>query len=123
MKTSFLVFLSVASTLAGQLLLKKSVMHTGTINPMNVENIISFFGSFLSHPGSYVGGAFSVAGALLWLIAMSKTELSLLFPLGGAFFYLLLLIVSKMIFGEQIGPARWIGVVLIVSGIWLISKK
>jgi len=63
---------------------------------------------------------FLVIGSLLWLVVLFHMEVSKAFPLLSLGFVLVML-VSRYHLGEIISLTRWIGVVLIIIGILLVS--
>lgn len=56
------------------------------------------------------------AGLLFWMLVLSKIELSLAYPLLSIN-YVLILLGARYLFGETIPIRRWIGVVIILTGI------
>jgi len=60
-------------------------------------------------------------GAFTWLIVLSKMELSLAYPMLSLG-YVLVTGVSKFLFKEEIPRSRWLGVIVIMIGIALISQ-
>jgi uncharacterized membrane protein len=66
-------------------------------------------------------GAFLYALAFfLWLLALSKLELSLMYPLLSLA-YIITTFLSAVVLGERVNPSRWVGVILIVIGAILVG--
>ena len=59
---------------------------------------------------------------LSYLVAISSLDLSLAYPMVSVN-YALILISSRVFFGEEIKPLRWIGVAFIILGGFLISRS
>ncbi len=111
-----LLIISIALTTCGQIFQKLGAakikanlkMQRGLIS--SALNLYIFLG-FLS-----LG-----LGAFLWLIVLSKMELSLAYPMLSLG-YVLVTLISKFFFKEEIPRSRWIGVAIIMFGIILISR-
>jgi len=59
---------------------------------------------------------------LFWLVVLSKAELSFVYPLI-ALGYIVTAFLAKIIFNEVISPIRWLGILLIVAGAFLIIRS
>ncbi len=59
-------------------------------------------------------------GAVMLIIALKGGELSILYPIFSLTF-IWVTIASKFIFGEFIGPMKWIGIIFIIAGVSLIG--
>jgi drug/metabolite transporter (DMT)-like permease len=60
-------------------------------------------------------------GTALWVFAVSKREISYLFPLS-ALNYVVVALGGKWLFGESILATRWIGILVVVGGVWLMQR-
>jgi multidrug transporter EmrE-like cation transporter len=71
----------------------------------------------------YVLGGFLLygLGAIVWLGVLSKWDVSKAYPLVGLGFVFTVGI--GFLLGEQVHMARLVGVVLICSGVWLVSAS
>lgn len=79
----------------------------------------STIASGLTEPLVLLGLACYVTSSVLWLVVLSRVPLSVAYPFG-ALSYVLVVIVA-LITGEHVSALRWVGVVLIVGGIWFVS--
>src|SRR5262245_8870819 len=94
---------------ASQLLLKKAAMEGRT----GLATLASGW--------AVAGIACYVAGFFNWLQALRWVPLSVAFPVtSGA--HVLIPIGSAVFFGEHVGPVRWIGILLVVAGIWFCAR-
>ena len=66
------------------------------------------------------GISFSIA-MILWLYVLKRFPFSQAYPLTSLSF-VFGMIAARLVFGEMIPLSRWIGLVLVVSGCFLISK-
>ena len=94
---------------ASQLLLKKAAMEGRT----GLATLAS---------GWAIAGILCyIAGFVNWLQALRWVPLSIAFPItSGA--HVLIPIGSLVFFGEQVGPVRWIGILLVVAGISFCAR-
>jgi multidrug transporter EmrE-like cation transporter len=76
---------------------------------------------FLS-AGVLGGLALYGVGTVLWLGVLSRTEVSQAYPFVGLGFVLTALI-GYFLFGDALGPLRIGGIVLVIAGIFLISRS
>jgi drug/metabolite transporter (DMT)-like permease len=80
-----------------------------------------FFIQALTNWRILTGTLLSAAGALLWLVVLSRFELSYS-NLMVSFMYALIVLASAVIFREHISGWRWIGAFLIMLGVFLVSQ-
>lgn len=60
--------------------------------------------------------------ALCWMLAISRLNLSFVIPLGLSLVIILVALLSRLIIGEQISLLRWLGILVIIAGIFLASR-
>jgi drug/metabolite transporter (DMT)-like permease len=83
---------------------------------------VRFFLRALSSWPVLTGTLLSAAGALLWLVVLSRFELSYS-NLMVSFMYALIVVASAIFFKEHISVLRWLGTFLIVLGVFLVSQN
>ena len=70
-----------------------------------------------------IGGLFAyVIGAGLWLLVLSKADLSLVFPFTGLGFILTMLF-GWLFLNENVGFDRMMGTLIIAFGAYLVAKS
>ena len=62
-----------------------------------------------------------VVSFLLYLFLVSRSELSILFPVATGISCILVLVASAFILKETVSPMNWIGAIVIVIGILLVN--
>lgn len=67
-------------------------------------------------------GCFGVSFIFL-SAALTRTDLSMAYPLMSGMVFLLILAVSTLVFSEQINAWRLAGMAAILAGIWMIAVK
>lgn len=123
MKSSkiMILALSVLAGVIGQLFLKKGtlVREIGAFKFGNLWNIIH---NCITNGYILLWFLFGGISAFLWIIVISKFELSFVFPAAASIGFVLIAIFSLCLFGEQISLIRWIGIAVLCLGVFLISK-
>jgi multidrug transporter EmrE-like cation transporter len=120
MKSALLLVLTaVCFSVSGEVLLKRGMNKIGEITwPVSGEAI-----SNMIHTWDLYGGFGLIGvGALFWLAAISRVDLSWAYPLLASG-YVLILICSALFLNEQVSLVRWSGAGLIVVGVYLISRS
>jgi multidrug transporter EmrE-like cation transporter len=117
-----LVLLAALGLLGSQLLLKEGTRHTGAISLNTIDDFVSLVRQILTTPLLVAGYGVSAITAVFWLVVVSRLDLSLAVPLLSATYYVLLLLTSSILLGETVSVWRWTGTLLIVAGIFLLSK-
>jgi undecaprenyl phosphate-alpha-L-ara4N flippase subunit ArnE len=72
-------------------------------------------------PTLLAGFALVALAAVLWLVVLSRLEVSLAYPFLSLGFVLVLLF-SRFWLGERVPPLRWLGVALIVLGVGVVAS-
>ncbi len=113
--------LSILAGVIGQLFLKKGtlVRETGAFKFGNLWNIVH---NCITNSYILLWFLFGGISAFLWIIVISKFELSFVFPAATSVGFVLIAVFSSCLFGEQISLIRWIGIVVLCLGVFLISK-
>ncbi len=116
-----LILFSVATAVCGQLSLKHGMLKVGYIH-LDFQTLPVFLIKGLTSPFVLLGlGAYFV-GALCWLVVLSRVELSWAHPLT-AVTYVLIVFLSWVLFKEDVGLVRVIGVLAIVLGVILVARS
>lgn len=61
-------------------------------------------------------------GAVVWLLVLARVDVSLAYPFVGVGFVFTMLL-GWAVLGESVGSARLVGTLLVVIGVWLVSKS
>ena len=118
MKPVWLLLISVCSATFGQILFKKGVFVTGEITLK--ESVIGELIKLVFNPFVFLGLVFYIVSTILWLIALSKTTLSFVYPFA-ALIFVLVMICARFIFLEPVPPLRYVGIAVICVGFLLSS--
>lgn len=116
-----LVFICVILVAAGQLLLKYGMLRIGPI-ALNPEQFSMLLRKGISSPFIISGLALYFSSALLWLVVISKEELSSVQPLT-ALVYVFVVFFSWLLFKEDVGLVRILGIIAIAIGVFLVARS
>ena len=101
-----LVVLSVLLAAVGQLALKYALLHAGPSLPVyRIALGLGIYG----------------LGTLLWIVAVSRADISYLYPLS-AINYSLVALGGSLLFGEPVRWDRWLGIAVITAGVALLTR-
>ena len=116
-----LIVLQTSTLAAGQAMYK---LFLNNIHRQEFEWSWSYLKQMTFQNGLIVLGmiAFFLSSLLLWTYALKKLPFSQAYPLSSLSF-IFGMILAVCMFGESIPFTRWIGVLLIVVGCFLISMK
>lgn len=124
MNAFLLLFISIFFAVVGQLLLKKGMWTVGVIY-FHFSHLWSTFLKVFSNWYVIFGFVFFILSALLWLVVLSRLNVSKVYPMV-AVGYILVLFASRwgiIITREPVTPLRWIGALVICFGVYLISRS
>lgn len=110
-----LVLANIIFLVLGQSFWKYAVKDGMTLNLQAVLRV-------LISPWFIIGAFLYVGATIIWLFLLSKYPLSFLYPLQSLA-YVLGLIVALFFFKEDISLIRWIGVSIILLGVFVVSKS
>jgi multidrug transporter EmrE-like cation transporter len=122
MQTVLLVLVPVLIGVIGQLLLKKGMTAVGQFDFSAAGQIIPQFFRAFTNPWVFAGFAFYFLSSLFWMIVVSRVELSVAYPMLSLG-YAVVLLASFFLFGEKVSSVRWLGVIVIMLGVTLISRS
>ena len=115
-----LLVASACSNAFGSTIMKHAY---GGDSSMMSSGIVGAFLRILLNPWIVVGLGFFGISFFFMAAALSRTELTLAYPLMSAIVYLILLFVGFFIFQERITAARVAGMGFILLGITLLTLK
>ena len=118
----FLVLIAEVFNTIGQVLFKKSTNvfekpHLGTF-----RSYLDFVKKILSMKTIWLGLGAMTVGLIVWLVALSQGDLSVVFPLGSLQ-YLLILVASWLLLDEKIDLSKCVGTILVILGVVFIVKS
>lgn len=119
LKNLLMILFCVGTGSLGQLVMKHGMNTVGKIGAAQVVQKLA--GAFLN---PYVLGGLALYGlsALVWMIILSRVNLSFAYPMVSLG-YVFVVISSRYLFHESVSPLRLIGTLVICFGVFLISRS
>ena len=117
--TNIVLILMVATAnLGSQLLLKKGMLAAGHVNGIGAALRFA-----MTSPPVLSGLLLQGAGFSLWLYILTRNKLGYALGLTGAFFYLLLPLLTWWLFDERLTSLQWLGLAFICIGVLCLGAK
>jgi drug/metabolite transporter (DMT)-like permease len=114
------ILASVVLTVAAQILVKQGLNRMDS--PVFNSGLLLGYLRIYSSPLVLLGSGLYMISILLWMYSLSKTQLSFAYPFVSLS-YVLIIIASRFILGESVPAVRWIGILVILIGIVLVSRS
>jgi len=114
-----IMVISVLLAVAGQLLMKRGMIAFGTFP---VSQLLFKIIPIFMNPWVFLGLACFGLSSIFWLVVLSRLELSLVYPMVSVG-YVLVALVSWLVFKENVSLIRWAGIIVIMLGVFLISRS
>lgn len=121
-KSLILIFLAMTIAICGQVSLKTGMNEVGKIDVSIETNYVDTAKKVASKPIIWFGLFLYGLGAIVWLVVLSRVDLSFAYPMLSIS-YVLIVIISIVRFGEQITFSRIIGTLLICTGVIFITRS
>lgn len=114
-----LVLIAIMFSVTGELFLKAGMNEVGVFSFSNFGPTIV---RILSTARIWAGFAFIGVGAIFWLAAISRVNLSWAYPMLSLG-YILVLLFSSLVLKEPVNAVRWFGAIVICIGVFLVSRS
>ncbi len=105
----------------GALLMKIGAGNIGDIQLNSAHQVAIFFGKFLTNFTIMSGMALYFLSAVAWLYLLTKLDISYVQPIL-ALTYVVTPILAIFFLGETVPPMRWLGIVIIIIGVFIIAR-
>jgi uncharacterized membrane protein len=119
-KTLFMVLLMVVCANLGDLLLKRGMLQIGAVQ-ISAPGLWHALLATIHNGTIWLAILFLLGFTLCYMTAVSWADYSYVMP-AGAFGYALQTLLAVLILHEAVNAQRWIGVVLIVTGVLLVGQ-
>lgn len=115
------ILISVLAGAIGQITLKYGMTQTGQIT-LSLHDIVPTLWKIGTNPYVIGGLTLYVCGTVFWLAALSRVDLSYAYPFASVS-YVIMLTASWLLFNENITPLRLAGTLIVMLGVFLISRS
>lgn len=117
-----LILAAVVLAVGGQILLKQGMNRVGRLEASAFwTQPIATLGRLARSPEIVVGMVLYAFSAAAWLVVLSQMDLSFAYPML-ALMYVLVPLASRLFLGERIPPVRWVGIVVVCVGVFIVSR-
>ena len=117
-----LILASILLSVVGQFLLKTGANQLGAIGASAAGRLGATIFSVATNVPIIGGLACYGLGAVTWILVLTRVPLSWAYPIL-ALNQVLILLVAWLFLGEQVNALRWAGVLLIITGVFLVSRS
>lgn len=115
-----LIGLSIITGVVGQTTIKMGISRQGTAEA--ADGLVGLVKMILGSPLVLLGLFFYGVGALAWIAALTRLDLSVAYPFLALNFVLVALS-SWLVLHERIPALRWVGIAVICAGILLVAAS
>lgn len=116
-----LIIFGVLLNAAAQLALKQGMRQIGYF-AFSLENCGRIFLAVAANPYILAGIACYVVSVGVWLLVLSRVEVSFAYPLLSIG-YIVTALAGRLFFQESIDVSRWTGILVICLGVWLVTRS
>ena len=120
-RTYFFVALMVLFSSIGNVLFSKGMKQMGEVNQWSAAALGVVFIKILGSGWIWLGVAGQLGFLAAFLLVLSWADYSFVFPVS-AISYAVVALLGYVFLGEQVGPARWLGVGMISLGVVLVGR-
>jgi len=120
--TALLVGIIVVCFSFGDIALTRGMKQAGEVSSLRWAVLDEVGGRAIRSPFVLLGGALQVAAFVTYLVALSRRDLSYVFPLTATS-DIVTSFAARYLLHERVTPTRWAGVVIVSIGIGLISAS
>jgi drug/metabolite transporter (DMT)-like permease len=120
-KTVALVLVAALIGGTGHTLLSKGMKSVGDLTEAPADRLGSMVARALASPWLLAGVALQATFFALYLTLLSRADVSQVLPML-AVDYIVVALLAHWLLGEAVTPARWAGIGLIATGVFLVSR-
>lgn len=116
-----LILFGVFLNAAAQLLLKQGMLQVGYFS-FSFANLLPVTYQVMFNPYIFLGLSSYVVSVVVWLLVLSRVEVSFAYPLLSVG-YIVSTLAAYYFFGEQVTVTRVAGILVIILGVVLITRS
>jgi len=120
-KTLVLVLIGTLIGGTGHVLLSKGMRSVGDLTEAPALRLGAMIAAALTSPWLLLGVALQAAFFVMYLTLLSRAPVTQVLPLT-AVDYIVVALVARLLLAEAVTPTRWAGILLIVAGVFLVSR-
>jgi uncharacterized membrane protein len=121
LKTFILVLIAAIIGGTGHVFLAKGMKTVGDLTEAPTARLGGMVARALSNGWLLLGVALQATFFTLYLTLLSRAEVSQVLPMT-AIDYIVVALLAYAVLGEAVTAARWMGIALIVAGVFLVTR-
>ena len=121
LKTLTLVLIAAVIGGTGHVLLAKGMKTVGDLTEAPSERLGGMVARALSNRWLLLGVVLQATFFAMYLTLLSRAEVSQVLPMT-AVDYIVVALLAYALLGEAVTPARWMGILLIVAGVFMVAR-
>lgn len=116
-----LISVTVIAVTGVHLLLKKGLLTIGHL-PSGPGEWIPFIFNYFTNIYCISAVLLTLVAVPTWILAIGRAQLSFVYPFA-ALSYVLVALFSLILFKEDVGVLRWVGIIVICAGVFLVARS
>lgn len=121
LKTLVLVMIAAVLGGTGHVMLSKGMKTVGDLTEAPTGRLAGMVARAVSNPWLLLGVALQASFFFLYLTLLSRADVSQVLPMT-AMDYVVVTLLAQVVLAEVVTPGRWLGVALIVLGVFMVSR-
>jgi hypothetical protein len=119
-KTYFAILLMIVFGPLGNVMLGKGMKRVGEVSVSSPGDVFHTLVTIFSTPAIWMGIASLLTFFLIWMLVLSWADYTFVQPSTSASYGMVALL-SHFLLREAIAPLRWLGVLVICLGVFIVS--
>ncbi len=120
MKNTIILGLLVVLQVLGYIALSHGLHQIDAGNLVNPLDMFAFGVQVFASPWVLLGVLSLIVSLLLYLVAISRLDLSYVLPIVASN-YVLTTLVGWLVLDERVSPTRWVGTLLVTAGVLMVG--
>ncbi len=116
-----LISWTVVAVSSAHLLLRKGLVSIGHL-PSTSADFIPYFLSVFTNVYCISAILLILLAVPAWILAIARAQLSFVYPFA-ALSYIIVALFSMLLFKEDVGILRWLGIIVICVGVFLVARS
>jgi len=87
------------------------------------QGVVSVVSALLGNWVLLLGLCFFAANVVLYVIALKEVPISVAYPIMTTVGFAIIVVVAGAYLRERLSPVQWLGVGLILVGVWLVASR
>jgi multidrug transporter EmrE-like cation transporter len=117
-----LILINVLMTSLAQIVLKAGMSTEAVLGSIGGGIRLASVGTVFTSPYVILGLVMYFASAFIWLIVLSKVEVSLAYPFVGLGF-IVTMVLGALVHGDAVGLMRVLGTLLVATGVVVLARS